>query len=78
MILSLVRPSTCLHELKRIIRISGVGIDLLLKHVAHIDKTRGESERRYRGEEERKGGGRTREREKQEEGGRRQRDEKGK
>ena len=52
--MSLVRPSTCLHELKRVIRISGVGIDLLLKHVAHIDKTRRESERR--GEEERKGG----------------------
>ena len=54
--MSLVRPSTCLHKLKRIIRISGVGIDLLLKHVAHVDETRKESERRYRGEEERKGG----------------------
>ena len=44
-LLSLAHPSTYLHELKRVIRISGVGIDLLLKHVAHVDKTRRESKR---------------------------------
>ena len=57
MFLSLAPPSTYLHKFKGVIRVPSVGVYLIVEHVAHVDETRGESER----ERESKGEGRVRE-----------------
>lgn len=57
MFLSLAHPSTYLHKFKGVIRVPSVGVDLIVEHVAHVDETRGERERKreYRGRKSKRG-----------------------